>query len=144
MRQKTFTITLLLLFCSLAGYSQVTIGIDETPAEGALLQLKTESVADGSANSQKGLLLPRVSFDLVGSATGTVEERLRTSLGLPSSVTLVSGDAERHTGLVVYNTNPATGSVSTTNSLFAETKICPGVYIWDGEKWKRSMLKECE
>lgn len=132
-----------MLFTPVA-FSQVTIGMDEQPLEGALLQLKTISVTDGSANATQGLLLPRVSFDLTNSATGTAEERLGNSLRLPSSADLTTGDAQKHTGLMVYNTNPATGSLNTTNDLFAETKICPGVYIWDGEKWNRTMFKECD
>lgn len=140
MVKKSILITLLLL-TSLIASSQVTIGLEEVPAEGALLQLKNQSITAQNANSTKGLLLPRVNFDPVGSATGTTAQKLVVSLKLvlPSGTVV---DETTHVGLMVYNV--VTQTVSSTNAPFAETKICPGVYVWNGTQWVRTMFKECQ
>ncbi len=70
------------LFFSLATKAQVTIGSENDPAEGALLDLKQN--ADGS--STKGLMYPRVAL--------TSKTALTPMTGTPSA----------HAGLVVYNT----------------------------------------
>jgi len=148
MKLKTFTSTLalllLLLLVSASAHSQITIGMDESPLDGALLQLKTEEVNDGSANSKKGLLLPRVNLDVTASANSSdvIDKRFYLSLGLSLTT---AGDAVKHTGLMIYNLTPATGSANTSaNNLFAEDNICPGVYTWTGEKWTRVMSTECQ
>lgn len=87
-------------------FSQVTIGSDEYPLSGSILDLKEK---EGLENSQKGVLLPRVTlkniFQLEPCTTTTIENK------------------ELHSGLIVYN-------LSDTYPL---TK---GVYMWDGQMWK--------
>ncbi|MFT4222892.1 hypothetical protein [Dysgonomonas sp.] len=138
---KNVLLITLLLFTSLNALSQVTIGLDEKPAEGTLLQLKNKNVTGQTANSTKGLLLPRVELDPDKSATGNnLAEKLVKSL----QITLPPGtiiDTQLHTGLTVYNT--ASGTIA-DGAPFAGEKICPGVYIWDGAEWVRYMFKDCQ
>jgi len=135
---RKFLFAVCILLFSVQVEAQVTIGLDEEPVKGAILQLKTLKVTGGNANSIRGLMLPRVALDVAGSTSGTVGEKLRKSLRLPASETT---DASSHIGLIVYNTqsiNKATGSP------FAENKICPGVYVWTGTLWVRTMTSECQ
>lgn len=93
--------------------AQVTIGNNEDPQSGALLQLKeNENIND---NSSRGLGMPRVALEAI--------EKLDPCV--PSD-DLQSGDLELHIGLIVYNTtdNPA-------------INLCPGLHVWNGEKWIR-------
>lgn len=138
--EKKLIIIAILLLTSIMASSQITIGLDEEPMEGALLQLKNKTVTGQDTNSTKGLLLPRVELDPAGSTTGTVADKLVSSLKLVFPVGTVI-NADYHTGLMVYNMS--TLSV-TGGAPFAETKICPGVYVWDGSKWGRLMSKECQ
>lgn len=91
--------------------SQITIGSSSSAVDGALLQIKNRE-GEG-ANSDKGLILPRVSLK---SLSGD----LATSMGAVSN-----SYQEDHTGLVVYNI--------TSNPKCPE--INPGVYFWDGQMW---------
>lgn len=138
---KHIILIMLFFVISLKVWSQVTIGLDEKPAEGTLLQLKSKNATGQNVNSTKGLLLPRVELDPGGSANGNnLAEKLVKSLQitLPPETRI---DAELHTGLTVYNT--ASGSI-TEGAPFAEEKICPGVYIWDGAEWVRYMFNTCQ
>jgi len=98
--------------------AQVTIGMDEAPANGAMLQLKSLEVTDDSPNSEKGLGLPRValssSTDLFpmfkSNGSGGYQNAVKTD------------DDKKHKGLMVYNTGTAAVPV-------------PGIYVWDGTKW---------
>jgi len=139
MTGKYLLFILFVVFFSNQIKSQVTIGLNNAPVTGALLQLKTEEVNDGGSNSTQGLLLPRVSFNTGSAGSGTDSQKLRISLGLPSTVTT---DAIIHTGLLVYNL--ATNNNVSTDAPFNENKICPGVYIWDGTKWRRLMATTCD
>jgi len=107
-----------LLIVSIYAQSQITIGSDEQPVSGSLLQLKeNESTAD---NSSKGLLLPRVELTRI--------QGLRPMLGN------WDGDAyewNRHIGLTVYNVN---------NCL--QKGWGHGVYSWDGIQWQFVGKKE--
>jgi len=118
--------------------SQVTIGIDTEPVPGALLQLKTREVEDAAPNAEKGLQLPRVALDADSPISGTVSEKLRISMRLPSTV---STDAVIHTGLMIYNTT--TDYSIPSEAPYAERLICPGVYIWNGKEWERLMARGC-
>jgi len=138
--ERNIMLIIFLLFIRLGVSSQVTIGLDEEPVEGALLQLKNQIVNADGTNSDKGLLLPRVALDPAGSATGTEAQKLISSLKtvLPAGTSV---NVTQHAGLMVYNM--ATQTV-VSGAPFAETKICPGVYIWDGTQWVRTMKKECQ
>jgi len=104
-----------LLFCFsviFSAMSQVTIGTIEQPLEGTLLDLKESIVSNGGANSQKGLMLPRVTLTNLTSLSPIL------SGGNENNPTL----KPNYTGLIVYN-------VSTT------TPFVKGLYSWDGTKW---------
>lgn len=112
MTKQGKTVKFLCLVCMLfvAGQtkSQVTFGSTEKTEDGALLQLKNiDNVTDGSANATKGLGLPRVAL---------------TDLKKLEPCAKTSTEASSHVGLMVFNTTP---------------EICPGVFVWDGEKWEK-------
>ena len=93
-------------------HAQVTVGSFEVPAPGALLQLKENAnVTDGNANSNKGLLLPRVRL---------------TTLNDISDISGATGQKTEHTGLMVYNTNACLDASGGAD----------GLYIWNGTKWE--------
>ncbi|MDR1918989.1 MAG: hypothetical protein LBQ65_05000 [Tannerellaceae bacterium] len=100
------------LFIAIAGFAcfeangQVTIGSDLAPNTSAILDIKQQAGASGTATvTSGGLLLPRVALTSL------------TSLAPFSNTDLLN-----HRGLTVYN-------VSTT----APFKL--GLYVWDGAKW---------
>lgn len=101
----------LISLCLLPGLqAQVTIGIDELPAEGALLQLKDIAKAAGdSKNADKGLLIPRVS--LVNYTT--LEPLIHNAS---------EAKKKEHTGLIVYN-------------LTENEYMKSGIMIWNGIEW---------
>lgn len=105
-------LTRLFLFCILLPFSasaQVTIGSDNKPNIGAILDLKqTDSI---SVNSYKGLLLPRVALKNENKLYPMLKEGYDTN-----------EEDNIHVGLIVYNT---------TNCFVGGA----GPYVWDGEKW---------
>jgi hypothetical protein len=109
-----FKIKLLLLCLYLFPnlHAQVTIGILEAPADGALLQLKSiAGAAKGGENAKDGLLLPRVSL----------VDYKRLSPAVPDDK--VNDDEKKdHIGLVVYN-------------LTENAYLKKGVAIWNGTRW---------
>ena len=118
-------LALVLLCYSLGMQAQVTVGTQEVPVEGALLQLKElDGVTDGGKNANKGLNLPRVNLT-------DVNNLYPMFLSDPSSPTSGANAAygankatldKAHAGLMVYNIN-------------ATDPFTPGIYIWDGAKW---------
>lgn len=96
------------------GHSQVTIGSSSSPASGALLDLKqNETTTLGDANSQKGLLLPRVELTAIDK------------LKMGSNEILDQDDQYiLHTGLMVYHINKCTVQGE-------------GLYIWTGSAWEK-------
>ncbi len=116
----------LLCYILLSGniIGQVTIGLDEEPIHGALLQLKNQPNIQGSkANSTKGLGLPVVELTNIKPTT---KEELAKSIGHTTG----SYNLSDHTGLLVYN---ITQSVPKQCALIPE-----GLYIWNGEEWRMS------
>lgn len=127
MKKKFFLaglITLTLMSGSVLN-AQVSIGTDEVPVAGALLQLKdVAGVADDGANAHKGMAYPRVSLsdydnlfpmflsDPNNPASGANAEYAAGKAALDAS----------HTGLTVYNTNDA-------------APLMKGLYTWTGSKW---------
>jgi hypothetical protein len=73
-------------FCT-GAHAQVTIGNGDTPASGALLDVKEKSNTTGGVTSTKGILFPRVEL---------------TAL---NSLNPLTGDKLTHKGIVVYNIN---------------------------------------
>ena len=105
--------TLLLFFSSMFfAVSQVTIGMLDQPLNGTLLDLKESNVSNGGANSQKGLMLPRVTLTDVYSLSPILSGSDLSNASLKPN----------YTGLIVYN-------VSTT------AQFVKGLYSWDGTKW---------
>lgn len=110
-----------LLFLSLLGiktFSQVTIGSNEKPVEGALLHLSDiTGTTEGEANATKGLMLPRVK--LIKNADNT---------NVANTINGAAGETyepSAHIGLMVYNIN---------------NDPCPmvksGLYVWNGDIWQ--------
>lgn len=137
------------LFCLLMGTltisAQVTVGLEEKSVPGVLMQLKTEPETsldtNGNETAQKGLLLPRVFLitdATVYTASDTNDQKLLKSLGLSG----VTTDAQKHIGLLIFNTQEATIHGEAAN-VFNENKICKGVYVWKGDKWERAMVEGC-
>lgn len=108
-----------LLFAAAPMYAQVTIGIDEAPTEGALLQIKSDkSVTNGDLpNSTKGVAFPRV------------ELTKKNELSPMFAGTTTAAQKSSHTGLVVFNTKEATATDDTS------FKFEKGLYVWKGTEW---------
>lgn len=112
MKRIIFSAWVLALMSTVPLKAQVTIGSLETPAEGALLDLKSynETTPGGQTTNIGGLLLPRVEL---------------TSLTSLTPFNVQSADYLKHTGLVVYN-------VATVGNV-----LSPGIYNWSGSKWEK-------
>lgn len=96
--------------------AQTTIGSDEAPVSGALLQLKNiRGVTDGSPNATKGLGLPRIQL----SKTDDLSDLL------PANAMTGNYKAD-HAGLMVYNI---------TEGCANGHPFDPGIFIWDSESW---------
>ncbi|MDR3140348.1 MAG: hypothetical protein LBU37_01250 [Tannerellaceae bacterium] len=113
---KTHTKIIRLLLCltlSPGLYAQVTVGIDEAPAKGALLQLKDtrDAVSNGGKNAGKGLLMPRVWLN-------------RDTLLAPMLPSATLKQKKEHTGLLVYNL--------TENE---DMYLKKGLMVWNGQEW---------
>lgn len=112
------TLLLCLIFLCIHGNieAQVTVGTGIEPKAGTLLDLKQNS--NDGANSQKGLLLPRVKLsdrsilDISGGVSGL--------------------DPNLHIGLLVYNMarKDANEGITDRNQM-----LCPGVHTWTGSAW---------
>jgi hypothetical protein len=114
MKRKKMLKIQLLLFCLYLfspSYAQVTIGINEEPAEGALLQLKDiANAASGDKNAEKGLLMPRISL----ISHTTLEPLVRNAS---------KKEEKECTGLIVYN-------------LTENDYLKKGIVVWNGSEWK--------
>lgn len=116
MNYRTIITALLVCLNIHQGLSQVTIGNNEFPMPGALLQLKNiDGITDDSANSTKGLMLPRVQL------ISPVELYPMFEIGDPNYTIDKKKDL---IGLCVY-----------VPSLWSDN-YCPGLYVWDGESWE--------
>lgn len=100
---------------------QVTIGLSESPVEGALLQLKNKTTVGSSIeNADKGLILPRVALTEISQLFPM----------FPTGYDKSTYDYP-HTGLLVYNAND--------DLKYGDGK---GMYVWDGNKWMGVSLKK--
>ncbi|MDR2087085.1 MAG: hypothetical protein LBP72_07905 [Dysgonamonadaceae bacterium] len=97
--------------------AQVSIGIIEAPAEGALLQLKSiAGAAKGGKNAKEGLLMPRV--------------KLVDHLSLEPIISNASdSEKKEHAGLIVYN-------------LTDTSYLKKGLVVWNGIEWNSIKNKE--
>ena len=98
--------------------AQVTAGSKGVPNSGALLDMKQEDNTDGSANSKKGLGLPRVAL--------TAVDKLDPCVVTTGVVATDNAAKKSHIGLTVYNTTDNTSTAAT---------LSEGVYAWDGDMW---------
>lgn len=111
-KTKLFYVLVTVFLLSWKMNAQITIGSDVRPSSGTLLDLKENS--DGM--STKGLAMPRVSLkdltNLYPMFTGSESDyaTLKTT----------------HAGLMVYN----------TKTQETADRICPGIHVWTGDKWK--------
>ncbi|MDR0750506.1 MAG: hypothetical protein LBF62_13185 [Tannerellaceae bacterium] len=117
---KTNTKIKLLLFCLCIGpglRAQVSVGTDELPAKGALLQLKDiPGAAPGAKNATKGLLLPRVELASETELT-------------PMFPGATDAQKKEHAGLLVYN-------------LTETPPLKEGLMLWDGQMWSQIKYEE--
>jgi hypothetical protein len=92
--------------------SQVTIGIISQPLDGTLLDLKESNELNGGFNSQKGLMLPRVTLTNVYTLSPILSGADLNDANLKP----------KYTGLIVYNVNTT-------------TPFEKGLYSWNGTQW---------
>jgi hypothetical protein len=117
--RKILLISAVFIFAAYSASAQVSVGNNQKPVEGALLQLKTSEVTGDAANATKGLEYPRVNlsvrtelypmFGSTGNETGGYDIN-KAALKLS------------HTGLTVYN-------------LTQSANWNEGLYVWNGERW---------
>lgn len=125
---KGLLFIILLLSFPIHSFSQVTIGLNEEPMPGAILQLKqTTDLSNGDANATKGLLLPRV---ILSKKKELYPMFLKDPENPTSEVKQEYIDNKpkidkEHTGLLVFNIKDN-----------IEEVLCFGVNSWDGEQWK--------
>ncbi|MDR1679469.1 MAG: hypothetical protein LBR81_06790 [Prevotellaceae bacterium] len=116
------------LFAVQYAFGQVTIGADEAPATGAILQLKEKTgVTDSTHNASKGFALPRVvlsdKMQLFPMFLANPENPTSTTPNAAYSANKAAID-KVHTGLIVYNLT----SDDTQDLL-------PGLNQWNGTEW---------
>ncbi|MDU1904366.1 MAG: hypothetical protein E6772_06225 [Dysgonomonas sp.] len=121
MKTRLFFIVMLLFFlCGKIAYvsAQVTIGSDESPTHGALLQLKTvkDETSAGEMNATQGLGFPRVAL--------VKRDQLQPMYSASEVAALSDALKKAHKGLVVYN----------IAEVDAED-LSLGLNFWDGEQW---------
>ncbi len=121
-------ITLAACFLLLPLQAQVTIGSNEAPIEGALLQMKDTEGATGKVkNSSKGVAFPRVALSQKNKLYPMFGEIGAEKPAYTADETAINN---KHAGLVVYNTYTSPGTVTDANLIFQE-----GLYVWLGDKW---------
>lgn len=127
MKLYKISIRLIVIFISLninTLNAQVTIGSNEQPLDGAILQLKSfENVTDGSANSDRGLGLPRV--------------QLVDKYSLDPCVTDNNEDPKELIGLLVYNITEGFPTPTSACDPLPnwEDALHLGLMVWNGTNW---------
>ncbi|MDR1730175.1 MAG: hypothetical protein LBR52_05890 [Prevotellaceae bacterium] len=107
--------------------AQVTVGLDENPVAGAILQLKEKaSVTDSAQNAYRGFALPRVvlidKHELYPMFLADPTDPSSTpSADYTSNKATIK---KAHTGLTVYNL------IENDN-----LDLCKGLNLWDGTQW---------
>lgn len=126
MKSKVFILISLffLIGRSLSSYSQVTIGLGESPEKYAILQVKDKTressdPLDAATADKGGILLPRVELHKKNQLLPFVTQDIVDANNQDYQ------DAKLiHTGLIVYNL--------IEND---DEELCLGLNQWDGEKW---------
>lgn len=118
---KGCSLLVLLTFASNTD-AQITIGSVAKPTEGALLQLKENE--EVSANSNRGLLLPKVKLTSKNNLFPMFETAPGSGVAADN---YKNSDKEaedmKHTGLIVYSSDNCDGIIT------------QGVHIWNGKEW---------
>lgn len=117
---KTIMIYSILLAISTSIFAQVTIGSNNSPNLGALLDLKEENNPTGGATASKGLGMPRVkllSLTITNPLTGVAS----TIDGAPTNELW---NEDEHIGLMVYHIDDCTLNGK-------------GLYAWTGDTWTK-------
>lgn len=114
-----------LLYGSSHLFAQVSIGVNERPVDGAILQLKTikDTNSNGSINATQGLGFPRVELsDNANLYPMFLADPTDSSSGPSTDYTANKISIDKaHTGLVVYNVGD---------------KLGQGLYYWNGLQWR--------
>lgn len=121
---KHLLVIFFLLSATVYTAAQVTIGSDQVPVKGSLLDLKNIAADPNSPSivtADKGLLLPRVHIKTV-RIPNAGNNLAKTILGTNDTD---NWDSAAHTALIVYNTN---------DCLFETIGVGP--YTWTGEHWE--------
>lgn len=122
--KKKIVIILVSYIFSFSVMAQVTIGSNEKPVEGSILQLKNVT-GNGSITATKGLLLPRVAL----TDLNRLYPMFENDPDYVNGVTTNERNLE-HIGLVVYNLGcQMTGE---------------GFYVWSGNKWIAILPKQIQ
>jgi hypothetical protein len=122
---KSIAILLLACFVTTAANAQVTIGVGEKPAKGALLDLKDHNpdpLGTDKTTATKGLLLPRVGLTELNKLYPMLPTGYNTAV-----------EDELHIGLNVYNVNRCPAG----SSIYDET----GPQVWSGTRWESLKLR---
>jgi uncharacterized protein (TIGR02145 family) len=107
----TIILTLFAALCTTA-YGQVTIGSNNPPNNGALLDLNDQKPdATDNTTAKKGMMLPRVELSDLNKLYPMFNSGY------------AAGEDKIHTGLMVYNLKQCDG------------KFARGVYTWTGTEW---------
>jgi len=124
-KTKELLIAISLFLTVVAGLkAQVTIGLNENPASGALLQLKEQpNINNGDANSSRGLGLPRV---ILTDLDNLYPMFLKADGISPTDeyTTDKSTIDHAHIGLMVYHADNC--------SMYGK-----GVYVWEAKGWSK-------
>ncbi|NDV78775.1 hypothetical protein [Dysgonomonas sp. 511] len=123
MKLKLILVLLFICLSVASVQAQVTMGVDEAPSPGMLLQLKTKirkNLEDfDNPNASQGLLLPRVRLTSLTIDSGT---DLSSTVDGGSAIT--GWDQDDHVGLVVFHIKKEATDPKT------------GVYVWNYDKAK--------
>lgn len=119
--QRQFDTLIIALFVCVYMQGQVTIGSSEKPIDGALLQLSNMTDYNaGEANATKGLGLPRVQL----MSPTELYPMFKDTDSEYNTDSKKKTQKEIHTGMLVY-----------APKLWSDN-YCPGLYVWDGERWQ--------
>ncbi len=123
----------MVLVVSFSAKAQVTIGSDEKPVTGSLLQLKnTTEITGDNVNATKGLSFPRVNLSQKDKLYPMfLQEDGTTPTADYTGTTDIETKNKEHTGLVVYNMYVSAPSVTDPNLIFQK-----GLHVWTGTGWK--------
>ena len=103
--------------------AQVTIGSNEVPASGALLQLKdVTQISDDNANSSKGLMMPRMELNAVDQLFPMFDEVQGQYYRKDGIDFDKATEDNSHRGLMVFNVKES-------------DELCRGLHVWDGNYW---------